>query len=771
MSLLAINNEASSGSEEMNDGQRSNSATLNRRAFLKSSGFAIGAAALDANAASAAPAITERQNRMGAATEDPLDLVNVLQGTASTRVFSRGNTLPIAAVPFGMAHWTIQSDSDTAWMFHPEGRRLQGFRCTHQLSPWLSDYGQAIFLPVCGTPDPDPDSRSCSWLPEKAILRPYSFRLALPRYQADVEMIPTECCALLCTRFGGNAPPGMMIDVPGTEGTLEFDKSARTVRFTSTFNKGGVPPNFATYYVVQFGSSWDSADVRHLHGRRVLILRYKRGSYLEGQIATSFISFEQAERNLNSELGKKSPDQVRSAGEMAWRRYFDRIGVEGGDLKQRRIFYSCLYRALLFPRMWHEPDSSGNPHHFSPYSGRVTPGVMYADHGYWDTYRAWYPLMSILYPEKLAEILQAWVNAYKEGGWLPQFPAPGYRACMTGSLIDSVFGDAAAKGIQGFDLATAYEGLRKHATQPGDPDRGYGRRGIEDYLQLGYVSDDHVKQSCVETTDAAYGDFCISQVAKALDKKEDAAMFLKRSGNWRNVFDPGTGFLRGKHADGAWAEPFDEFAWGSPYVEGSAWQHRWDVPHDIPGLIAAMGGNKRAVDELEKMTTLPPVFRVGVYGQEIHEMSEMAAVNFGQYAQSNQPVHHFLYIFSLAGRPDRTQYWVRRVMAELYSPEVFPGDEDTGSMAAWYILSALGFYPVCPGKAEYVVGIPLFDRITLHLPGGNTTIVEAVNQSASSTYVSKFVIDGNTHRSPTISHEQIVNGAHFVFHLQDKPGI
>lgn len=755
--------------DEMNDGKERNPAAVNRRTFLKSSGFAMAAAALDANAAPSVPAPVDAQSRVRPATEDPLELVNVLQGTMSTRVFSRGNTLPIACLPFGMAHWTLQSDSDTAWMFHPGGRRLQGFRCTHQLSPWLSDYGHATFLPVSGNPDPDPNSRSCSWLPEKAILRPYSFRLRLPRYEADVEMIPTERCALLSARFAGSAPPGMIMEIPGAEGTLEFDKSARTIRFTSTINEGGVPPNFATYYMVQFDGPWDSAEVRHLRGRRVVILRYGNGRYLEVRIATSFISFEQAQRNLNRELGTKNPGQLRSTAETEWRRYFDRVEVQGGDLAQRKLFYSCLYRALLFPRAWHEPDLSGDPQHFSPYIGRVTPGVMYADHGYWDTYRAWYPLMSILYPDKLAEILQAWVNAYKEGGWLPQFPAPGYRACMTGSLIDSVFGDAAAKGIRGFDLATAYEGLRKHATQPGDPDRGYGRRGIEDYLQLGYVSDDHVKQACVETTDAAYGDFCIGQVARALGKDEDAAMFLKRSRNWRNVFDPGTGFLRGKRTDGAWLEPFDEFAWGSPYVEGSAWQHRWDVPHDIPGLISAMGGNMRAVDELDKMMSLPPLFRVGAYGQEIHEMSEMAAVDFGQYAQSNQPVHHFLYIFSLAGRPDRTQYWVRRVMTELYSPDIFPGDEDTGSMAAWYILSALGFFPVCPGKAEYVPGIPLFDRITLRLPSGKTTIVDAVNQKPTSTYVSRVTIDGNIHVSPTISHDQVINGAHLVFHLQDKP--
>jgi predicted alpha-1,2-mannosidase len=340
---------------------------------------------------------------------------------------------------------------------------------------------------------------------------------------------------------------------------------------------------------------------------------------------------------------------------------------------------------------------------------------------------------------------------------------------MTGSLIDAVFGDAAAKGITGFDLKTAYEGLRKHATQPGDPEKGYGRRGIESYLKLGYVPLESVGQSVAETVDAAYGDFCISQVATALGQRDDARMFLERSRNWRRVFDPKAGFFRGKHEDGTWLEPFDEFQWGSPYVEGSAWQHRWDAPHEIPELIAQMGGPASAVAALDRMLSLPPIFHVGVYGQEIHEMSEMAAVDFGQYAQSNQPVHHLLYIYAVAGRPDRTQYWVRRVLNKLYSPDDFPGDEDTGSMAAWYILSAMGFYPLCPGKPEYVFGSPLFEKITLHLPMNKTLDIEARGQSETAVYVSSLTVNGTPQKSAYLPHETVMRGGTIVFSMQDHP--
>jgi predicted alpha-1,2-mannosidase len=387
---------------------------------------------------------------------------------------------------------------------------------------------------------------------------------------------------------------------------------------------------------------------------------------------------------------------------------------------------------------------------------------MYADHGYWDVYRAWYPWMSVMFPERLGEILQAWVNAYREGGWMPQFPAPGYRACMTGSLIDAVFADGVMKDVPGFDVQAAYEGLKKHATEPGDADKGYGRRGIEDYLKLGYVAEDHTHQSAAETVDSAYGDFCIAQIAEKLGHTEDAQIFRKRSHNWRNLFDAKTNFLRGKNSDGSWVThsgaPFDPVRWGSPYVEGAAWQHRWDVPHEPEELFKAMGGNAVAAAELEKLVTMPATFDVGSYGQEIHEMSEMAARKFGQYAHSNQPVHHILYLFALAGKPERTRYWTHRVMEDLYSPDEFAGDEDTGAMAAWFLMSAAGFYPVCPGKPEYVLGAPLFEKMTLTRADGKKLVITAKPGAHGS-----VTVDGKAFAKTVISHAELLGAGRMEF--------
>jgi predicted alpha-1,2-mannosidase len=751
--------------EEMKDVSLQSSTGLNRRTFLKASGVAAVGAALEPGAVAKEgldARLPDQQKAKSPALNRPIDSVNVLQGANSTKVFSRGNTLPIASLPFGMAHWTIQSRSDSPWMFHPADRRIQGFRSTHQLSPWLGDYGYATFLPFCGSIKPDAPSRASSYRPESARLFPHSFQMRLQRYGIDAELIPTERCALLRATFTKPDAPGWLIDIPGEQTpTWDHDDTQHTIAFTSRENQGGVPDNFATYYLLKFAEKWESVELKHGKGSSIGQVKFASGTRtVEMRVATSFISFEQAHRNLDRELSTNSADVVRSAGEAVWNKHLRCIEITGATLEQQRTFYSCFYRTLLFPRMWHEPDANGTMQHRSPYNGKIMPGGMYADHGYWDVYRAWYPMMTILFPERLAEILQAWVNAYKEGGWLPQFPCPGYRACMTGSLIDSVFGDAAAKGMSGFDLQSAYEGLKKHATEEGNPDAGYGRRGMKEYLQYGYAPAGLVEQSAAETVDAAYGDFCIAQVAKALGHDADYEMFMQRSKNWRHIFDAKTGFVRGKRADGSWLEPFDPVTWGDPYVEGSAWQHRWDVQHDLDGLIAALGGQQKAVAALEEMLTMAPDFNVGVYGQEIHEMSEMAAVPFGQYAHGNQPVHHLLYIFALAGRPDRTRFWTRKVMEELYSPESFAGDEDTGSMSAWYIFTALGFYPVCPGKPEYAVGESFFPSMTLHLPRGKTL---QIDNAVSKAGVKSVTFNGQPVSSSTLTHATLMNGGRLWF--------
>ncbi len=749
-----------------------------RRSFLKYSGLAAASTALPTPHLGATPA---QPRALPDSSQEPVAYVNLLQGTQSTHVFSRGDTLPIAATPFGMAHWTIQTDAGTPWMFQPWNRRIQGLRSTHQLSPWLYDYGFATFLPVAGkVPSTAAAARASSYIPEDAKLSPYSLEIFLLRYRVRIELVPTERCCVIASTYeapqGGEPPQerGFLIEVPQVRGAIDQQKSSRRIQFACDQTSGGTPGNFATYYVVEFDEAWESCEIQAHKDRsgaesQVIAVYFKPGLQLETRIATSFISFDQASHNLQAEIGKRSLEQLRERAKDEWNTSLRRIAIEGATEAQARTFYSCLYRTMLFPRVFHEPVPGGKGmHHYSCFNGQVEPGVMYADHGYWDVYRAWYPLGTILFPERIGDILQSWINAYKEGGWFPQFPAPGYRACMSGSLIDSLFADAIVKNVGTFDRETVFAGLKKHATQPGDPNKGYGRVGVEEYMRLGYVPNDKIEQSVAETADAAYGDFCIGQVAKTLGKQADYEEFTRRSTFWKNVYDKQVGFFRGKNSDGTWLTPFDPFTWGSPYEEGSAWQHRWDAPHDIPGLIDAIGGQAAAGHALEQMMTVPPVFRVGVYGDEIHEMSEMAAVPFGQYAHSNQPSHHLLYLFAHAGRPDQLQLQARRVMDELYTPDSFAGDEDTGSMAAWYILSALGFYQVCPGIPDYTLGSPLFPKATVHLPNGKTLVVEAPGNSKQTVYVQSVTFNGQRREALTLSHAELTAGGTLRFSVSSQ---
>ena len=737
--------------------------SASRRDFLKGSGALAVAAGTPALPVAEAAAQKHGGARASSPTKPLSDYVNVLQGTDSNPQFSRGNTLPIVAEPFGMAHWTVESRSGSPWMFSPADQRIQGIRCTHQLSPWLSDYGYSTIMPVTGEPELRAGARASSYRPDELQAHPYGFKMFLLRYSLDFELTPTCRGAVLRVSSRLNEPVSLVIDVPEKGAEFAWDAAKGVLAWKTSASAGGTPDGFATHYVLRAGAGATfeqktmkaSASGRNNAGSLVGVLHLGTAK-AECAVAHSFISSEQARRSLDAETAGGF-DAVQSKTKAMWEEHLRAVVIHGATETQMRTFYSCLFRTLCFPRTWHEIDAEGKAVHFSPYTAKLTPGVMYADHGYWDVYRAWYPMMTLLYPERLGEILQSWVNAGTEGGWMPQFPCPGYRACMTGSLIDSLFGDAVVKDIPGFDKEAAYQLLKKHATQPGDPEKGYGRRGQAAYAKLGFVPEDLVEQSCVESLDAHYGDFCIGQIAAKLGHADDAAMFAKRSKNWRLMWDSSVKFFRGKTSDGKWVPDFREYKWGTPYVEGCAWQHRWSVPHEAVAMMEAFGGKDAFVAELTKCVEQEPRFEVGVYKQEIHEMSEMAAVRFGQYAHSNQPSHHILYMFTVGGRPDLTQTWVRKVLNELYSPENFCGDEDTGAMAAWYVLSSLGLYTLCPGKPEWTLGSPMWQSAEVRRGlKGSVLMLEAVGDPVSKPLRAGVSVDGKAHVGDAISHADLI---------------
>ena len=721
-----------------------------------------------------------------AATDTPLDLVSILQGTNSNIGYSHGGTLPLVGTPWPMTHWSAMSNKGSwengdGWYFNPGDKALVGFRATHQPSPWMGDWGQFVLMPQTGELVTKPDDRKSPYNAKSAVFRPDYMKLDLTRYDVTGELTATSRCALLRLTYREGDAGRLLID-PAPTGHVEID--GRTIRGYTTYGAGrGAPKNFKSYFVIKLDrdptavGTFDGDDVKRdavdVTGKNV-------GGFVEFdvgdnrtvnlRVANSFISYEQAERNLKQEAdGGFDAVRQRVAGE--WNKSLNKMTVEGGTAEQRRTFYSCLYRAQTFPHKLYEVGEDGKPVHYGFYDAKAQlPGVLYGDVGFWDVYRTNFSFWALAYPAELGEILEGFNNAYRESGWFPQWPSPGRRGGMIGSHVDAVMADAIVKGIRGFDYETAYEGIRKNAF--GDADgKNEGRPGFEWYDKLGYVPDRKVGYSVSASLDYAYDDWCVAQAAKRLGKMNDYDLLMKRSQNYRKLFDKETGFFRARDEDGQFVAPFDPLAWGGAYVEGGPWQCSWAVQHDPEGLAELLGGKGAMLDRLDKMLGMPPAYHTGDYGGEIHEMTEMGHINFGQLSQGNQPVHHILYFFAELGQPWKTQYWTRRALAELYNsgPDGFPGDEDNGEQASWYLLNAMGVYPFCVGLPGYDLSAPLFDKLTLRLPGDKTFTITAEHNGLFNPYVQSRTLDGEPFDGERLGYGQIMNGGELVVDLGGRP--
>lgn len=707
-----------------------------------------------------------------------LPYVNPLQGTDSSGSLSRGSTMPIVAMPFGMAHWTLQTDDGWGWQFQPRSPKLQGIRLTHQPSPWMGDYGAFLVMPQIGARVLPTGRRGTTWRVDKALVKPNRMHAELVACGVHMETAPTERGAVFRFRYPDGSNARLIID--GVKGETHFEiRPDGLLVGWNRGNSGGVPKEFACYFVAKLTvpiTSWATFKGETLGpvgeartGDQIgICLELGKVREVTMRVGTSFISVEQAILNLQREIGSAGLEEIAKRAEDTWEKTLGQVEIETEDETAKRTFYSCLYRTKLFPRMWHEIDANGKTVHFSPYDGQVHDGPLYADTGFWDTFRTQHPLLTLLEPKRQNEMLQGWINAYHESGWLPQWPSPGHRVSMPGTHMDATIADAVAKGIRDFDIETALTGMLRHADGParGGP-IGAGRNDVESYLKYGYSTSGG---AVAQTLDYAYDDWAIGETAAFLGKHDVAARMRERALNYKKIYDPQTGFMRAKKADGSWAqEPFDPYYWGGPYVEGGPWQSSWAVQHDPAGLMALMGGQDAFAKKLDLMLSTPPYFNVGGYGQEIHEMTEMAVRDFGQYAHGNQPVHHVLYLYHAAGRPWRTQKEVRRAMSDLYSPDGFAGDEDNGEMAAWYVLSSLGLYPHCPGRAEWALGSPVFKKARIHLSNGRTLVIDAPENSAKNVYVSETSLRGHVFQGATVSHADLLAGGALHFHMAAAP--
>lgn len=637
---------------------------------------------------------------------DKLSVVNTKIGTLNSNRYSNGNIYPICAMPFGMAHWTIQTDGNRGnWFYSPMDKSFEGIRLTHQPSPWVGDYGHVLFLPFSGKYYEN--SSYSAYRPSETIFQPHYINFYLYRYQIRGEFVPTERGGVMHILNASNEETGFLVSGFG-EIEMEIEDQEICLRTNAQ-----TYPRFKglrEYIYMRFSVRPNRIE-KQADNRYIVCFTEKE---VDIRMATSFISDEQAKVTFNYEINHKKFEDLKLDAEKAWNEKLELIDVSNENEARYKTFYSCLYRMFLYPRKFYEIDKTGKIYHYNADINKVFEGVYYNDNGFWDTYKTVYPLFNIIQPNLVREMIEGFVNHYEESGWLPNWISGGEIGGMPGTLIEAVIADAAVKGnITGDLLRRAYSALVKNAYVKGDTLQ-QGRRGIEDYLEYGYVTEKY-PSAVNNTLDSCYGDFCIAQVARLVGDNKTREVLEKRSKNYKMLFDSRYGFMRAKDKNGHFKEEFDPYEWGGENCEGSFWQNSFSVYHDIEGLAVLYGGKGQLCRKLDELFAASPIFHVGTYHMEIHEMSEMAMANFGQCAISNQPSFHIPWLYALLGEEEKTEYWVEKIVDEAFSSneDGFPGDEDNGSMAGWYVFACLGFYPVCPGKNEYAYSKPLFNSIKI----------------------------------------------------------
>ena len=716
----------------------------------------------------------------------PVDYVNPLTGTLSTHELSTGNLYPAIAVPWGMNFWTPQTGKmGDGWTYSYTDNKIRGFKQTHQPSPWINDYGAFSIMPMTGKPIFNEDKRA-SWFSHKAeVAKPYYYKVYLADYNMTTEMAPTSRAAAFRFSFAKGDKAYIAVDAYDKGSWIKVIPSERKIIGYSTRNSGGVPENFKNYFVITFDQPFsytattsngnDESNQLEAKGDHAIgMVGFSNGGIVNAQVASSFISIEQAERNLQ-EIANRSLENVSVSGAAEWNKMLGRIEVEDDNIDHLRTFYTCLYRSLLFPRSFYEIDAEGKTVHYSPFNGEVAQGYMYTDFGVWDVFRALFPLLNLAYPSENAQIQAGFANMYKESGFLPEWVSPGHRGCMVGNNSASVVADAYLKGVRGYDIETLWKAVLHGANSVHPTVSSTGRLGYEYYNKLGYVPyDKKINESAARSLEYAYDDWCIYQLGKALGKsKKEIGIYKEHAMNYRNLFDKSINLMRGRNADGTFVTPFNPLKWGDAFTEGNSWHYTWSVFHDPQGLINLMGGKDKFNTMMDSVFVQAPNFDDSYYGGVIHEIREMQIMNFGQYAHGNQPIQHMLYLYDWSGQPWKSQYWITEVMNRLYeaTPDGYCGDEDNGQTSAWYVFSAMGFYPVCPGSNQYALGTPFFKHIKLHLENGNTVDINAEGLSSTNRYISSMTINGTPYSKNYLSHTNLMHGAKIQFTMSSKPNL
>ncbi len=723
--------------------------------------------------------------------KDAVEYINSFIGSTGPSESDYGGTIPSVAPPFAMTQWCAMTRENYISQnpYNYKDSSLIGFIGTHQPAIWMGDYGFITILPSIGKVKIPAEARAMQYSHSDEEASPWHYSVVAQTETGKTvktEMAATLRCALLHITFPTGEDNHVFVEASRKitderefEGFIEIlPESNEIIGYNSdrhSYMLGPDIPNFKGYFVLRFSKPFDRWGIwneDHLYPEKSRQTGDHLGGYVyfdtqeeksvQVKIATSFISIEQARQNLKNEIPDWDFEKLIANNRASWKTYFDRAKVHGGTEDQKTVFYTALYRTLQYPRIFSEYGK-----YYSAFDDTIHKGVSYNDYSLWDTFRALHPWLTLVAPEHVNPMIQSLLQMYDEGGWMPKWPNPTYSNIMIGTHSDAVIADAFVKNFRGYDVNKAYQAVYKNAMTPPDHDTEMrwadreitklyeGRGGLTWYKEKGFVPADKANESVSRTLEFAYNDFCVAQIAKGLGKNDDYDYFMKRSQNFRNVYNSETGFMSARNYDGSFltdvGSHVDEVEQivEEGITEGGRWTYLFCAMQDIPGLISLFGGKDKFTNMLD------------------------LNFNEGHFQHRNEPGHHFIYLYNYAGNPSKTQekIWEHTPINYKNAPDGLSGNDDCGQMSAWYIFSSMGFYPVCPGDGRYAIGSPLFPKITLQLPApyykNITIIAEGVTEGKK--YIKSLTMDGNPITTPFIKHDDLVSCNELLFEMSDVP--
>lgn len=729
-----------------------------------------------------------------------LSMVNTMVGTApsiikSATVFGKntellGQTLPAVLVPNGMNFWTPQTRATEKKCIAPyyyNDTKWQGFRNSHWIvGGCTQDYGSATIMPQFGILQKEAENRATTFYHSDEISTPYYYSVMLPEQHIKAEMTGTSRAAIFRFTYQQAGEAFLLVEVNSDEheGTVQVDKQRGIIKGSNPVHRiyqgWGENTGFAGHFYITLHQK-DCIDSGTEGNYAWIRFHVEEGEQVLVKMASSFCNIEGAIKNLDAELPGWNFDETKDLLKNVWQQQLSKVEVESDDISLLRKFYTALYHCSFLPHAFNDVDGqypifAQNTNIVSK-TDKLSPSFVntsiqqtalkrvgngtstfYMDYSLWDTYRALHPLITLLSPTKSGEMMQSLISMYEDGGWMPIFPCwNSYTAAMIGDHSCAAFADAYMKGIRNFDIQKAYEGIKRNAFKSPRKEayiNGMGRRALKSYLKYGYIPLEdsvmeafHTREQVSRTLEYSYNDFCVAQIAKQLGYYRDFKRLMKRSENWHHVLNPQTGYVQGKHKNGQFIQENNAFSFQNYITEGAPCHYTWYVPHNIEGLIQRIGGNNVFESKLDSM------------------FSEK------RYWHGNEPCHQIAYLFNYTQHPYKTQREVKNILNNEYvdHPGGLSGNDDAGQMSAWFVFSAMGFYPVCPGTTQYQIGSPSFKRLTLHLENGNKFTLESPNVNSNNNYIQRVELNGSQYNKTYIDHHDILKGGNLIFYMGSTP--